>query len=110
MALSENIHATAEAIVPALPGGASAEQTAARNKAVEQTEKLVTEIMKHIVANIEVKGVKVNLDSALNGIFATGVPVAMDGGAALKTAWTAEAAGTGYNKATQSNDGKGRVA
>lgn len=96
-------------IVPALPASASAEQAAARADAVAQTKTLLTELLTYIVDEIEIKSLKTTLDTSLNTIFTAGVPVAMDGGLALQTAWKAATAAGAADDATQNNDGKGLV-
>lgn len=80
----------------------------------EQLKKLAYCISKgvidHIKSNMEIKGIKSSLDSpGLNGIFVTGTPVANDGGAALKAAWTIATAVGVKDKSTQTNDGTGHV-
>jgi len=80
-----------------------------KNAVKETWKKIGNAIVAHVLANLEIKGVKVKLDKSLNQIFSSGVPVPMDGGTALKAAWIgATAAGTADN-ATQINDGKGLV-
>jgi len=109
LVVSGQLNTLAEAIVPPLPADPSAEQTAARAAAVAATKDLLTKIMQYIVDYTEVKGIKTTLDSSLNTIFTTGVPVVGDGGAALKTAWTAATAAGAKDDATQNNDGTGRI-
>ena len=102
------LSALAEDIVPTI-ASPSAEQTEARNVAVANVKTLCQKICQYLIDQMEVKGVTVGTDSTLDGIFTAGAPVANDGGSALKTAWISEGAVDGYNKGTQSNDGKGLV-
>lgn len=68
---------------------------------------IATEVVDHIVANLEIKGVTVDLETSLVAIFGSGTAVAEDGGAALQSAWgTASEGKTGV----QSDDGTGHVA
>jgi len=71
---------------------------------------ITTGIIEEILANLEIKGVKVVLDTSLNQVFSAGVPVPMDGGAVLQTCWKAATMAGIADKATQNNDGKGLVA
>lgn len=66
-------------------------------------------LMSWLVANVEIKGVKVVRDVSLNTVFTAGVPVPTDGGAALQIAWKAGTAGGAADGSTQSNDGKGLI-
>lgn len=54
-------------------------------------------LIDHIKANMVVK---TTLDSSLNTIFTAGAPIPMDGGTALKTAWSAATAAGVKDNAT----------
>jgi len=66
-------------------------------------------VVDEILDNLEIKGIKVTLNSGLNTVFSSGVPIPQDGGTALQTAWKAATAGGAADDATQNNDGKGLV-
>ena len=66
---------------------------------------IATQIVDHVVANLEIKGITVNLDPGLTAVFVAGVPAPNDGGAALQTAWQ----GSTTQSAVQSDDGTGHV-
>jgi hypothetical protein len=70
---------------------------------------IVNKTIDHLLSNLEITGIKVELDNSLNSLFNTGVPVPNDGGATLKATWTAGTANQVYDKATQSNDGIGLI-
>ena len=71
---------------------------------------IATGVINHIISNMEIKGIKATLDTSLNTVFSAGVPVAMDGGLALQTAWKTATAAGAADDSTQNNDGTGRVA
>ena len=110
--VATQLKALAESIVPAAPPTASAEQLAARNAAVANTEDLVTKVCQYLVAQLEIKGVKTNLDTGPRTIetYAAGVG---DHGGALNSATGGPVTGNVKDAkasvATQNNDGKGRV-
>lgn len=69
---------------------------------------IATEVVDHIVANLEVKGITVDAGTPIGTVVTAGVPIPMDGGAGLKT--TMLAAATPAVKGIQDNDGTGHVA
>lgn len=66
-------------------------------------------VIDHIKSNMEVKGVKCKLDTGLNTVFTAGVPIPMDGGLALQTAWKLATIAGAADHSTQENDGTGLV-
>ncbi len=70
-------------------------------------EAIATQVVDHIVANLEVKGVTVDMATALIAVFGAGVPAPPDGGAALQVAWLAGSTG---KVGLQNDDGTGHVA
>ena len=66
-------------------------------------------VVDEILNNLEIKGIKATLDTGLNTVFSSGVPLPQDGGATLQTAWKGTTAGGAADDATQNNDGKGLV-
>lgn len=106
------LKALAEDIVPASPGGASSEQVAARDAAVENTENLCTKIYQYFVDNAEVKGIKTDKDAGVRTVetYLAGVG---DKGGALNSVTGGPVSGNvnsdTLDTATQSNDGTGLI-
>jgi len=72
---------------------------------------LAAAIVEHIVANLEIKGVNVNIDTGgiLSAAFTASPVTPTDGGATLKTSMAA-AVPANYATGLQNNDGTGLVA
>ncbi len=102
--VATQLKALAENIVPALPASPSAEQTAARNAAVANTEDLVTKVCQYLVDQLEVKGVSVNTGTP---IVPPGAVTPGDGGLVLYA--TQLTADLNNKSLDQDNDGKGLV-
>ena len=67
-----------------------------------------TEVVSHIVSNLEIKGITIDAGTPINTVVTAGVVIPQDGGANLKT--TMIAAATPSVQGVQDNDGTGLVA
>jgi hypothetical protein len=103
--VATQLKALAESIVPALPASPSAEQIAARNAAVANTEDLVTKMCQYLVAQLEIKGVQV--DTGTLHAAATPTVTPQDGGVTLYNSQLKP--DVNNQTLNQNNDGKGLI-
>ena len=79
------------------------------SRALDMLDAMANGIVNHLITNMEISGIETNVaGGTLKSGIASAVPVALDGGLALKGFLVTATAST-YAAGTQNNDGTGHV-